>query len=310
MRIVYMGTPDFAVASLEALIQAGYNIVGVVTQPDRPRGRGQKLHSPPVKVIAEKFNIPVYQPDKIKTPQFINELKDLKPDVIAVVAYGKILPPEILYLPPLGCINVHASLLPKYRGSAPIHWAIINGEQETGITTMHMDEGMDTGDMILTATTQIGTNDTVGELHDVLAEIGAKLLTETISLIGRGEAPRTAQDDTDASYAPMLTREHELIVWHQPAKTLHNQVRGMNPWPGTYTTWQGKILKIWRTEIIFKQTSEKPGTVVACNNDEIIVQTGENCLALREIQLQGSRRLACKDFLCGNKVEFGICLGE
>lgn len=309
MRIVYMGTPDFAVGCLETLIQAGHDVVGVVTQPDRPKGRGKKLQPPPVKLIAEKYDIPVYQPEKIKTPEFISQLKELAPELIVVVAYGKILPAEILYLPPLGCVNVHASILPKYRGSAPIHWAIINGERETGITTMYMNEGMDTGDMILTATTTIGDNDTVGELHDRLAVLGAELLAETVILIEQGNAPRTPQNEAEATYAPMLKREHELINWQQSAKRLHNQIRGMNPWPGTYTTWQGKMLKIWRAEALTHHTAQRPGTVVA-DNGEIIVQTGHGCLALYEVQLQGGKRLATKDFLCGNKIDIGTSLGE
>lgn len=310
MRIVYMGTPDFAVGCLETLIQAGYDVVGVVTQPDRPKGRGKKLQPPPVKITAKKYDLPVYQPEKIKTPEFISQLKELAPELIVVVAYGKILPAEILYLPPLGCINVHASILPKYRGSAPIHWSIINGERETGITTMYMNEGMDTGDMILTAATTIGNNDTVGELHDRLAVLGAKLLAETVTLIEQGQAPRTPQNEAEATYAPMLKREHELINWQQSAKKLHNQIRGMNPWPGTYTTWQGKVLKIWRAEVLTQHTDQRPGTVVVAEHGEIIVQTGQGCLALREVQLQGGKRLATRDFLCGNKMDLGTSLGE
>lgn len=310
MRIVYMGTPDFAVPCLEALIQAKHEVVGAVTQPDRPKGRGKKLQAPPVKLKAEEYSIPVYQPEKINTPDFVAQLKELAPELIVVVAYGKILPPEILNLPPLGCVNVHASLLPKYRGAAPIHWAIINGEKETGVTTMYMDEGMDTGDMILTASTEIGINTTVGELHDRLAKMGAGLLIDTLVLIKKGQAPRIPQDEDQATYAPLLKREHELIHWHKPAQMLHNQVRGMNPWPGTYTTWQGKMLKIWRTDVITQQTDQKPGTVVVCDRKQIVVQTGEGCLALRELQLQGGKRLSTPDFLCGNKLELGTCLGK
>ncbi|WP_031516170.1 methionyl-tRNA formyltransferase [Desulfofalx alkaliphila] len=310
MRIVYMGTPDFAVPCLEEIIKKGHRLVAVVTQPDRPRGRGRKLQPPPVKVVAEKNNIPVLQPEQIKTAEFYQELEQLNPDLIVVVAYGKILPLRILQIPPLGCINVHASLLPKYRGAAPIHWAVINGEKQTGITTMYMDEGMDTGDVILSEAIEIKPDDTVGDVHDRLALLGAKVLGETIDGILRGHAPRFAQDHDQASYAPMLKREHELIHWSRGAEDINNQVRGMNPWPGTYTTMDGEILKVWRTKVLEKESGSLPGTVVAIEDRCPVVQTGKGCLALLELQLQGAKRLDAASFLRGRPIAVGSVLGR
>jgi len=232
MGIVFMGTPQFAVETLEQLIQAGHQILGVVTQPDRPKGRGSKLNPTPVKVKADEYGLPVYQPEKIRDPIFIQKLADLKPEVIVVVAYGQILPKEILELPPLGCINVHASLLPKYRGAAPIHWSIINGEKETGVTTMLMDQGLDTGNMLLKTSVEIGSSETTGELHDKLAVLGGQLLIETLSMMAKGEITPQAQDDGQATYAPLLNKEHELINWQKKAQDIQNLIRGMNPWPG------------------------------------------------------------------------------
>lgn len=309
MRIVYMGTPDFAVPCLEEIINRGHQLAAVVTQPDRPKGRGRKLQPPPVKAAAQEHGIDVYQPNKIKTADFFNVLKDIGPDLIVVVAYGKILPPEILALPPMGCVNVHASLLPKYRGSAPIHWAVINGEKETGVTTMYMDEGMDTGDMILKKTVKIGSDTTVGEVHDQLKILGAELLGETLELIEQGIAPRTPQDDDLATYAPMLTREHEKINWNKPAEDIKNQIRGMNPWPGSYTTLDGKVLKVWRAEVLDKTTDKKPGTVVQAEGDSIVVQAARGTVSLLELQLQGGKRLSCADFLRGRQMLTGKVLG-
>ncbi|MBM7855740.1 methionyl-tRNA formyltransferase [Desulfohalotomaculum tongense] len=309
MRIVYMGTPDFAVPCLEKIMEQKHHLLAVITQPDRPKGRGKKLQPPPVKVVAESYNLPVYQPEKIKTAQFLQTLKELNPELIVVVAYGKILPKEILDLPPLGCVNVHASLLPKYRGAAPIHWAVINGEKETGVTTMYMNEGMDTGDMILSKSIPIDDDDTVGEVHDRLAALGAEVLGETLTLIASGSAPRVPQDHSQATYAPILKREHELINWNRSAREIKNQIRGMNPWPGTYTKLEGRVLKIWRAEIVAGSSKEKPGTVISSTNDQLVVQTGAGCLSITELQLQGSKRLGICDFLRGRKVPPGTVLG-
>jgi methionyl-tRNA formyltransferase len=310
MRIVYMGTPDFAVPCLEAIIKQNHQVVGVVTQPDRPKGRGKKMQPPPVKVTAEAHGIPVYQPEKIRTPEFLAVLRELNPELIVVVAYGKILPTDVLNLPPLGCVNVHASILPKYRGSAPIHWAIINGEQKTGVTTMYMNEGMDTGDMILTAITDITATDTVGGLHDRLAIMGSELLAETLALIAEGRAPRTPQNDAEATYAPMLKKEHELVHWQQSALAIRNHIHGLNPWPGSYTIMDGKVLKLWQAELVTGNTKEQPGKVVDTEDNNLVVQTGDGLLAITELQLQGGKRLSTRDFLCGKKVSPGMKLGD
>lgn len=311
MRIVFMGTPDFAAASLQSLLDAGHQVVAVVTQPDKPKGRGNQVQPPPVKILAQEYNLPVLQPTSIKTEGFLQDLKDLRPECIVVVAYGKILPPEILDLPPKGCINVHASLLPHYRGSAPIHWSVINGEAETGVTTMFMDRGMDTGDMILKKTLSIGYNDTVGEVHDRLAHLGAQLLVETIKLLQQNTASRIPQDHDIATYAPMLRKEHELIHWNQTAQAIHNHVRGMNPWPGTYTTWGDKILKIWRTLVPEpKPMQAEPGTVLEAGADGLLIQTGEGQILIVEMQLQGSKRMEVSQFLRGKQILAGTVLGK
>ncbi|CCO07185.1 methionyl-tRNA formyltransferase [Desulforamulus hydrothermalis] len=310
MRIVFMGTPDFAAYSLRALLAAGKQVVAVVTQPDKPKGRGKQLQPPPVKQLALANHLPVLQPDSIRTQEFVQNLQELRPDCLVVVAYGKILPPAVLALPPRGCINLHASLLPRYRGAAPIHWAVINGETETGVTTMFMDQGMDTGDMILKQKVIIGPDDTVGMLHDQLALVGAELLVKTIDLLEQGLAPRTPQDHSQATYAPMLQKEHELIHWDRPARDIHNQVRGMNPWPGTYTTWEDKILKIWRTREISSETvAAQPGTVLEAGSSGILVQTGRGHLLISELQLQGSKKMAAEDFLRGKPIAPGTVLG-
>ena len=246
MKIVFMGTPEFAEASLQKLLETEHRIVGVFTQPDKPKGRGYKLVAPPVKELAFAHNIPVYQPQKMRDGTALTILQELQPDLIVVVAYGKILPREILELPRYGCINVHGSLLPKYRGAGPIQWSVINGEEITGVTTMYMGEGLDTGDMILKKETPIGENETYGELHDRLKEIGAQALVETIALIEEGKAPREAQDDSLSSYAPMLDKQVARLNFSEDAKTLHNLIRGLSPWPVAHTTLDGKPV----TEIV------------------------------------------------------------
>lgn len=311
MRIVFMGTPDFAAESLKALLDAGEQIVAVVTQPDKPKGRGKQVQSPPVKNLALANNLPVLQPVSIRSIEFIKTLQDLQPECLVVVAYGKILPLEILEMPSKGCINVHASLLPFYRGSAPIHWSIINGETETGVTTMCMDEGMDTGDMILKKHLTIGSDDTVGKVHDLLAKQGAELLVETLKLLKLNRAPRIPQDHSVATYAPMLKKEHELIQWNNPAKNIHNHVRGMNPWPGSYTMWGDKILKLWQTMVPdAKSYHAEPGTVLEVSSSGILVQTGQGQILLKELQLQGSKRMDTAQFLRGKKVQLGTVFGE
>lgn len=313
MNIVFMGTPDFCIPSLK-MLASEYNIKAVITQPDRPRGRGKKLAPPPVKVFAEAKAIPVYQPDSIKTLEFIHLLKKLKPDAIVVVAYGKILPKEVLCIPRFGCINLHASLLPKYRGAAPIHWAVINGEQKTGVTTIYMDEGMDTGDIILQREIDILPDDTAGSVHDRLADLGASVLLHTLKLVAEGKAPRMPQNHAEATYAPIIKREHERIDWSKRARDIKNHIRGMNPWPGAFTTLYGKILKIWKAGVVNKTAHNDcdctPGTVLSVNNDGIIVKAGEGLISITELQMQGKKKLSVSEFIRGNRIEEGTVLDE
>lgn len=300
LHAIFMGTPDFAVPCLDMMIREGYHIDAVVTQPDRPKGRGQKLAYSPVKQAALNYNLPIMQPDSIKTDDFYNQLAALKPDVIVVIAFGQFLPKRILDLPPYGCINVHASLLPKYRGSAPIHWAIINGETVSGITTMYMDTGMDTGDMIQTAEIQISPDDTTGILHDKLQDLGAKVLSETLQQIAAGTVQRTPQTEAEATYAKMLCRNTERIDWHQPATVIHNLVRGLNPWPGAYATYQNKTLKIWQTRVYDESAVySQPGQVIEITRDGLVVETGKGTIELLEVQPESKRRMKASDFVCG-----------
>ncbi|MQL53538.1 methionyl-tRNA formyltransferase [Desulfofundulus thermobenzoicus] len=311
MRVVFMGTPDFAVPALEALIDAGHHVVGVVTQPDRPVGRGRKLHPPPVKRTALARGLPVYQPRRVREAPFIEQLKGLAPEVIVVAAFGQILPPAVLHLPDRGCINIHASLLPRYRGAAPIHRAVMNGERETGITTMLMDEGLDTGDILLQQIISIGEGDNVGVVHDRLARLGAELLQQTLQLLAEGRLPRRPQDHRLATYAPPLTPEDEILRWERPAADLYNQVRGLDPWPGARTWWGERLLKIWRADYCSQgpPPDSVPGQVVLAG-EELLVATGKGCLSLREVQLQGGRRLSVTDFLRGHRLTPGMILGD
>ena len=297
MKIVFMGTPEFAEASLQKLLETDHQIVGVFTQPDKPKGRGYKLVAPPVKELALAHNIPVFQPQKMRDGTALDILQELQPDLIAVVAYGKILPKEILELPRYGCINVHGSLLPKYRGAGPIQWSVINGESVTGVTTMYMGEGLDTGDMILKKETPIGENETYGELHDRLKEIGAQALVETIELIEQGKAPREVQDDSLSSYAPMLDKQIARLDFTKDAQTLHNLIRGLSPWPVAHTTVDGKLLKVHRA--VLASGKGQPGEVV--DSKKFIVACKEGALELLEVQLEGGKRMKGEDFLRGRK---------
>lgn len=306
LRIVYMGTPSFAVPSMERMVADKHDIVAVFTQPDRPKGRGQKLVQPPVKEAALAHNLQVFQPEKIKHTAVIEQLTELQPDAIVVVAFGQFLPKQLLELPPFGCINVHASLLPYYRGAAPIHWAIMNGEPVSGVTTMYMDVGMDTGDMILKAQTEIGENETTGELHDRLAGLGAEVLSETMRLVAQGKAPRQPQNHEIASYASLISREHEKIDWSKSAQVIHNQVRGLNPWPGAYAIHQDKIIKVWRTKLISTEgISHRPGAVEAVIDQKIIIQCGQGKIALEEVQPANKRRMASGEFARGYSLTAG-----
>ena len=301
MRIVFMGTPDFAVPSLNALLSAGHEVVGVFTQPDKPKNRGMKLTPSPVKVVALEHDIPVYQPATLKTDEAFDALTELKPELIVVAAYGKILPKRILDLPPMGCINVHSSLLPRYRGAAPINWAILNGEQETGVTIMYMAEGLDTGDIISQRATPIDPNETVEALHDRLADIGSSLLVETVAALADGTATHTPQDDSLSCYAPMLSRELSPIDFNQTARHIHDQVRGLIPWPATSAELGGTTFKIFAVEET-DETSEKPaGTVLGADKKGVNVVCGDGkVLRILELQAPGKKRMRAVDYLRGH----------
>jgi len=303
-----MGTPEFAVPSLKALIESEDDVIAVVAQPDKPKGRGRKLTAPPTKILAEEYNIPVLQPEKIRTEEFMNELRALNPDVICVTAYGKILPKAILDLPPHGCINVHASLLPKYRGAAPVNWAIVRDERETGITTMLMDEGMDTGEMLLKRGIQIQDEDDAGGLSEKLSHLGGELLLETIGQLKEGRLNPAKQDESQATYASMLKKSDGEIKWEKSALAIWNLIRGMNPWPGTFTNFNNKSLKIFSTRVIEGQG--KPGEVIESGSGALKVATGEGALDILELQLEGGKRLDIKSFLTGRKIDRGTILGN
>ncbi len=296
MRIVYMGTPDFAVPTLQALLDSPHQVVGVFSQPDRPKGRGYKLVPPPVKELAQSRQIPVYQPEKMRDGIAAGILKELQPDVIVVAAYGRILPKEILELPPYGCINVHASLLPQYRGAGPVQWSVINGEKTTGVTTMFMGEGMDTGDILEQESTTIGPDETAGELMDRLADLGANLLLHTLKRLEAGEAVRTVQDEGRATYAPMLKKSDGALDFSQPAYKLYDLIRGVSPWPGAYAYLGDKLIKIHRAAPLSDHKGE-PGFLTG--GKRMIVSCGEGALELLEVQPQGGKRMRGEDFLRG-----------
>ena len=302
-NIIFMGTPDFAVPCLDKLHQ-NYNVTAVITQPDRPKGRGQHLAKSPVKVYAEEHNLPVYQPEKIKTAEFTEKLRQMQPDLIIVVAFGQILSQEILDIPKFGCINVHASLLPRWRGAAPIHWSIIGGDTETGVTTMYMDAGLDTGDMILKAKTVITPEMTTAQLHDALMMQGADLLIETIQSIENGTVSREKQDDSLSCYAKMLNNDNCRIDWKKSAQEVHNLVRGLNSWPIAYTTLNGKKFKIWQTKIIDTDTTGKtPGQIIDLTKKGIIVATGNGTIELLQIQPPNKAKMPASSYINGHRQE-------
>ncbi|MDF2566663.1 MAG: methionyl-tRNA formyltransferase [Oscillospiraceae bacterium] len=306
MNIVFMGTPDFAVPCLQALIDKKYPIAGVFTQPDKPKGRGYKLTPPPVKELALTHDIPVFQPKSLKNVEAFDILKSLQPDLIIVVAYGKILPLPILELPSHGCINVHASLLPKYRGAGPVQWSVLNGETTTGVTTMFMAEGIDTGDMLLKGELAIGENETASELHDRLSVLGANILLKTLVELEKGTLKKQSQDDNCATYAPMLSKEMSLIDFTKPAQQVHNLIRGLSSWPCAHSFLESKQLKVYKSQIIDNYHG-KPGEIL--DNKRFIVGTGDGkAVELLEVQLQGSKRMNSKDFLHGKKIEIGSLL--
>ena len=298
-RIVFMGTPDFAVPCLKAIVAAGYEVCGVVSQPDRPKGRGRKLCPSPVKEAALALGLPVVTVERVKDPAFLAQLQEWSPDVAVVVAFGQILPESVLQAPRFGCINVHASLLPKYRGAAPIHRVLINGEKQTGVTTMQMDRGMDTGDMLLTETVDILSDMTMGELHDLLSERGATLIVKTLEQVFAGSAHPVPQDPTGATYAPMLDRALERIDWKLPAQQIHNLVRGLNPWPGAYCICDNLTLKVWKTRVVPCSGSLLPGRINALAPTGLLVETGQDLIELNEVQPECKRRMGARDCACG-----------
>ncbi len=307
LRVVFMGTPDFAVPCLEALLAAGHEVAAVITQPDRPRGRGRKLSFSPVKACAVEHGLEVLQPEKIKTPEFEQVLQELAPDVMVVVAFGQILSPAILAIPPLGCINVHASLLPYYRGAAPIHWAVMQGEEKTGVTTMYMDEGLDTGDMILKSEIAITQDASTGDIHDQLMQEGAALLRETLALIAEGKAPRAKQDHTVSTYAPLLKAEIEQLDWTRSAQELHNRIRGLSPWPGAYCRYAGGRLKVWKSRVCEEAAAEGaiPGRIARLSVEGFVVETGDGLLELLEVQPENKRRMKASECACGYSLQPG-----
>lgn len=319
MRIVFMGTPDFSVPALKALVEAGHQVIAVVTQPDKPKGRGKEVQMTPVKIQAMEYGIPVYQPAKVREASFVEVLKGLEADVYVVIAFGQILPKAVLELPKYGCINIHASLLPKYRGAAPIQWCVIDGERETGITTMMMDVGLDTGDMLEKAVIPIEEKETGGSLHDKLSLAGGDLILSTLKKLEEGTLVRTPQTDEGTCYAKMLTKSLGDIDWNQGAVSIERLIRGLNPWPSAYTMWNGKTIKIWAADVIAgreaadflsesgvpAETGTAPGTVVCSDKRGLVVCTGGGLLSIRELQMEGKKRMDTPAFLRGYPIPAG-----
>ena len=303
MRVVFMGTPDIAATCLEKIIEDGFEVVGVYTQPDRPKNRGMKLAFSAVKEIALAHDLPVFQPENFREDETVEQLRELRPDVVAVVAYGRILPQRVLDIPPLGCINIHASLLPAYRGSAPYQWAVLDGLQETGVTAVYLCREMDAGDMIDTAKTDIGPDETAGELLDRLAVLGADLLGKTLTAIQAGKVTATPQDHTKATYAPMLDKTMSPIDWTRSAQKIHDHVRGMNPWPVATTQLQGNRFKVYSTAIIPGSTNAQPGTILGLTKTGLQIACGEGILEIRVLQAEGGKRMAAPDYFRGHPLE-------
>ncbi len=307
-----MGTPEFAVPSLQELLEGSDLVVGVVTQPDQPSGRGMALHAPPVKVLAEAHHLPVFQPAKLRVPGVLEQLQSWQPDLIVVAAYGRILPTTILTLPPLGCINVHASLLPKYRGAGPIQWAIANGETETGITIMQVSAPMDAGDILLQKAIPIAATDTGGSLHDKLARLGAAALQEAIALLKAGRLTPRQQNEAEVTHAPLIQKDDGRVDWHLAAAVIERRVRAFNPWPSAYTALNGKLLKIFAAQVEHapRPSQAAPGTIIEVTPVSMSVVTGNGILTLREVQLAGKKRLSVEEFLRGHHLQPGMRLGE
>ena len=319
MRIVFMGTPDFSVPALKALVEAGHQVIAVVTQPDKPKGRGKEVQMTPVKIQAMEYGIPVYQPAKVREASFVEVLQGMEADVYVVIAFGQLLPKAVLELPKYGCINIHASLLPKYRGAAPIQWCVIDGERETGITTMMMDVGLDTGDMLEKAVIPIEEKETGGSLHDKLSLAGGALILSTLKKLEEGTLVRTPQTDEGTCYAKMLTKSLGDIDWNQSAVSIERLIRGLNPWPSAYTLWNGKTIKIWSADVttgreaaaflsesgVPSETGITPGTVVCSDKHSLVVCTGDGLLSVRELQMEGKKRMDTPAFLRGYPIPAG-----
>ena len=310
MRVVFMGTPDFSVPTLEKIIEAGHEVIGVVTQPDKAKGRGKKVLFPPVKETALAHNLPVYQPRRARDPEFVEEMKTLNPDVMVVVAFGQILPKAILDIPKYGCINVHASLLPKYRGAAPIQWAVIRGEKVSGVTTMQMDVGLDTGDMLLKKEVLLDEEETGGSLHDKLSTLGGNLLIETLEKIEAGDIHPEKQDDSQAGeYARMLDKNLGRIDFSMPAAEIERLIRGLNPWPSAFTSYNGKTMKLWKAKTD-NCGQGVPGQVIHVDKNSFTVQTGQGTLQILELQMEGKKRMDAGAFLRGCPLATGTMLGQ
>lgn len=310
MKIVFMGTPDYAVGALEAIVQAGHTVCAAVTQPDKPKGRGKGVQMPPVKQCAQKYGIPVFQPEKIKAPEAVEALRGYGADIFVVAAFGQLLSEEILTMPRYGCINLHASLLPRYRGASPIQWAILNGETETGITVMQMDKGLDTGDMLMKCTVPVEPKETGASLYEKLRDAGAKLITEALPKIERGELEPEKQDEEKATYVSILKKSLGQIDWTKDAVALDRLVRGLNPWPSAYTSYHGKTLKIWECEPVEADGGGRCGSIEKVTKDAFYVRTGKGLLKVSQVQLEGKKRMPARDFLLGYPLEEGTVLGD
>ncbi|WP_066252656.1 methionyl-tRNA formyltransferase [Neobacillus drentensis] len=310
-KIVFMGTPDFSVPILQQLIKDGYEVIGVVTQPDRPVGRKRILTPPPVKVEALKHDIPVFQPEKIRQAEELDKILSLNPEIIVTAAFGQILPKQLLEAPKYGCINVHASLLPELRGGAPIHYAIMQGKQKTGVTIMYMVEKLDAGDILTRIEVPIAEEDNVGTLHIKLSTAGAKLLSETLPLLLDGRLTPKPQNNEEATFAANIKREQEKVIWTKTGEVIYNHIRGLNPWPVAFTTLNGQVIKIWRAEKVTGQKSDEPGTILTIESDGFSVSTGnETAIKITELQPSGKTKMMCEQFLRGSKISIGTKLGE
>ena len=308
-RIIFMGTPDFAVPTLESLIQGPDEIIAVVTQPDRPKGRSKKLVPPPIKLLSEKYDIDLYQPTGIRSSEFLTTLKSYDPDLIVVAAYGRILPETIIALPRHGCINVHGSLLPRHRGAAPIQWSIIKGDPEVGVTIMQMDKGMDTGDILMKAAITPDPDETSGTLFPKIARLGSHTLMDTLDMLAQGGMAMIGQDENDATSAPMLRKEDGLIDWSRSAHEIQCLVRGLDPWPTAYSFLDGKKFQFFRPEVIHQNSTRHPGTLLRADREGLLISAGGNCLLVKDIKMEGKRRMAVSDFLNGWPLEPGGVFG-